>query len=227
VALARTTSSPFEEHFARHAGTIPHAYLRSLAYRESGLRPDVVHPRSRATGLFQITTPALTTFNQKKGSALQLAHLVDPDLNTRVAVHHLGDVISAYRRHRSLQPDWTSRRWIELLTLGWNAGHNAVARLVARMEASSVPPERVTVDSVSEVARGLGSARYVADPARVSWAKSVAGLFLDGGAVPASGRTLVAQAGGAGGGGPLTFVMLALAGVLGLAVSGRQQGEEH
>lgn len=227
MALARTTESPFEGHFARYAGAIPQAYLRSLAYRESAFRPDIVHPRSRATGLFQITTPALTTFNQREGSALQLAHLVDPDLNTRVAVHHLGDVINAYRKLRSLQPDWTSRRWIELVTLGWNAGHNAVARIVASMEASNVPPERITVDAVSQVARGTGTAKYVADPARVSWAKSVADLFLGGGAVPASGRTLVAQTGVAGGGGPVALVLVALAGVLGLAVSGKQGQRER
>lgn len=220
MALARTASSPFEGHFARHGGAIPQAYLRSLAYRESGFRPDIVHPTSRATGLFQITAPALTGFNQKKGSALQLAHLVDPELNTRVAVHHLGDVINVYRRHRSLQPDWTSRRWVELLTLGWNAGHNALARIVARMEASNIPPERITVDSVSQVARGLGAAKYVADPARVAWAKSVASLFDGGGAVPSRGGPLVA--GIAGGGGPLALIMLGLAGAIAFAASGKK-----
>jgi hypothetical protein len=227
VALARTTESPFEGTFARYAGAIPQAYLRSLAYRESAFRPDVVHPRSKATGLFQITTPALVTFNQRQKSALQLAHLVDPDLNTRVAVHHLGDVINAYRKLRSLQPGWTSRRWIELVTLGWNAGHNAVARIVASMEASNVPPERITADSVSQVARGTGTAKYVADPARVTWARSVADLFLGGGAVPAGGRTLVAQADVAGGGGPIVLVLVALAGVLGVAVSGKQGPREE
>jgi len=222
MALARVPASPFEGHFARHAGAIPQDYLRALAYRESGFRPGVVHPTSGATGLFQITAPALADFNQKQASALQLAHLVDPELNTRVAAGHLQQVIDTYRRHRSLRPDWSSRRWIELLTLGWNAGHNAVARIAGRMEASNIPPERITVDSVSQVARGLGQARFVADPQRVAWSKSVAKLYLRGAQAPEGRGMMVAQAGLGGGGGPLPLIMLLAAGALVYAAGRRE-----
>ena len=140
MAFLRTTSSPFEPVFARFAGAIPQSYLRSLAYKESSFNPNNVHPQSHATGLFQITSTALQGFNSAKGSALQLTHLKDPILNTQVAVHHLGNVVNAYRRVRSLAPDWTSRRWLELLTLGWNAGHNAIISLASKMESSGIPP---------------------------------------------------------------------------------------
>src|SRR4051794_38516140 len=116
MALQRTATSPFEPIFARYAGAIPLPYLRSLSYSESSFRPDLVHPQSHATGLFQITNSALKGYNAANKKAFTLANLTDPELNTRVAVSHLGNVINVYRKHRSLAPDWSSRRWIELLT---------------------------------------------------------------------------------------------------------------
>lgn len=226
MALQRTATSPFEPVFARHAGAVPLPYLRALAYKESGFRPDVVHPTSRATGLFQITTPALQSFNVRNGSALSLANLLNPELNTRVAASHLASVMNGYRRLRSLAPDWSNRRWVELLTLGWNAGHNAVIALATKMEASGMPPERITVDTVSELARATGRGKYVADPARVSWAKSVANLFLGGGAVPSSRGPMVASMVPAGRGGGLALAFGAvMAGVA--IVFGRKGGEDQ
>jgi hypothetical protein len=222
MALLRTTTSPFEPIFARHAGAIPQPYLRSLAFKESGFRPEVVHPRSRATGLFQITATALKSFNDANRSELALPHLTNPEMNTRVAVHHLKSVINVYRRYRSLAPDWSSRRWVELLTLGWNAGHNAVAALAAQMEASGIPSERITVESVSELARATGRAPYVADPARVTWAKSVASLFLGGGEAPAPGNGLMASMMPGTEGGGTVVLVLALATAGAVAVFGRK-----
>lgn len=216
MALQRTTTSPFEATFARYAGAIPQDFLRTLAYRESSLRPDQVHPKSQATGLFQITKPALAGFNAATGSKLTLANLTDPDVNTRAAVHHLTSVINTYRRHRSLAPDWTSRRWVELLTLGWNAGHNAIATLASKMEKGGLPDERITVDTVSQLARASGNGKYVADPARVTWSKSVASLFLGGGAIPSGGAPLTASIlpGAGGGTAALIFTLLTAGAVL-------------
>lgn len=198
--MASLSSSPFEALFVKYGGVsaIPVAYLRALAYRESGFRPDVVHPSSRATGLFQITKVALDTYNRRNRTAHALEQLKDPELNTRVAAQHLVSVIGAYRRHRSLQPDWQSRRWVELLTLGWNAGHNAIARLVAKMEASRIPLERITVDSVRQLAAAsAGTGKYVAEPGRVAWSKSVAELFLRGdGGSPGGGQAAASPSGG-------------------------------
>lgn len=193
MALLRTTTSPYEPIFSRFSGAIPQAYLRTLAYRESSFNPTAVHPASNATGLFQITQIALKGFNQARGSRLSLAHLKDPTLNTQVAAHHLSTVLQAYRRVRALAPDWTSRRWLELLTLGWNAGHNAIIGVASKMEKAGFPPERINVDTVSQVARSTGQGKYIADPGRVAWSKSVAGMFLGGGAVPARPQAVLAS----------------------------------
>ena len=178
--------------FARYAGVVPENYLRVLSFKESGFRPEVVHPKSHATGLFQITSTALNTFNQRNNSKVTLPQLVDPELNTRVASQHLAGVINVYKRYRSLQPDWTSRRWLELLTLGWNAGHTAIASIVERMESAGFPNERINIDTVRQAAEAVGgSSKYVADPGRVSWSKSVASMFLGGASPRALSRTVV------------------------------------
>lgn len=212
MAIVRAATSPFEPLFARFAGTIPQAYLRTLAYKESSFRPDNVHPQSHATGLFQITQPALKGFNTARKARLSLDHLKNPALNTEVAVHHLSNVVAAYRRVPALEPDWSSRRWVELVTLGWNAGHNAVIALVRKMARAGIAPDRITAESVSALARATGKAKYVAAPDRVAWSKSVADIFLNGGAVPAAGASrgepLVASMlpAPAGGGGTLAIV---------------------
>ena len=215
--MATSAASPFDALFAKYAGAIPRDYLRALAYRESAFRPDIVHPTSRATGLFQITSTALASFNQRNHTGLVLANLTDPELNTRVAAQHLAGVINVYRRYRSTQPDWKSSRWVELLTLGWNAGHNAIATIVGKMEASGIPPDRITVDSVSQVAAGLGTGKYVADPARVAWSKSVAALYLGGGPAAPKGLYASMVPGTRGGGGGALFVVaLLIAGAIAL-----------
>jgi hypothetical protein len=184
-----------ESPFARYSGVVPENFLRILAFKESGFRPEVVHPKSHATGLFQITSTALNTFNQRNNTKVGLAQLVDPDLNTRVASQHLAGVINVYKKYRSLQPDWTSRRWLELLTLGWNAGHNAIANIAGRMEAAGIPNERINIDTIRQTAESVGgSSKYVADPARVSWSKSVAAMFLGGPTPRGFARTVVESA---------------------------------
>ncbi|MDX2087863.1 MAG: transglycosylase SLT domain-containing protein [Kofleriaceae bacterium] len=223
-----SAASPYEALFARFAGAIPQAYLRTLAYKESGFRPDVVHPRSRATGLFQITQTALDGWNRAKRTKHTLTHLKDPALNTQVAVHHLGNVIAGYKRVRSLNPDWTSRRWLELLTLGWNAGHNAIIALAKKLEAAGIPPARVTVEAASELARVTGRGKYVADPARVGWAKSVAEMFLGGGVRPVPARRsepLVASMVPGVGGGSVAIIFSAVA--AGAALVFARKAETH
>jgi hypothetical protein len=176
VALQSQTRR-FDPLFARHANGLPVAYLRALANAESGLDPTKVNSRSGATGLFQITQPALSSFNDRHRLRLELPHLSDPALNTRVATDHLASILGAYRARQSLSPDWESRRWVELLTLGWNAGHNALTRIVERLEQMGLPVERITAEAVGEAAAALRR-RYLSDPARVAWARRVADAYF-------------------------------------------------
>jgi membrane-bound lytic murein transglycosylase MltF len=170
-------STKYDGIFGKHAGPIPVPYLRSLAYHESGFNPAAKHPRSSATGLFQVTAIALTDYNRRHGASLALSNLADPETSTKVAVSHLTNLLGRYGSAPSLKVDWKSRRFAELLTLGWNSGHNAVVQLARALEAQGISPERITVDTVSQLAARLKTP-YVSDPARVAWAKRVAGVYL-------------------------------------------------
>jgi hypothetical protein len=86
-----------------------------------------------------------------------------------------------------------------------------------------MPPERITVDTVSQLARATGRAQYVADPARVSWAKSVATLFLGGGEVPTTNSPIMASMlPDAGGGAGKVAIVFALITAGAIAVFGRR-----
>jgi hypothetical protein len=170
-------SNKLDDLFARNAGPIPVFYLRALAYHESGFNPQNVNPKSNATGLFQITSTALADFNKANGTNHGMAALVDPNLATQVAVRHLSAILKLYGAIPSLRPDWNSRRFVELLTFGWNSGHNGVARLAKMLEAQGVGGERVTVDTVGQLAGKL-KVPYLSEPARITWAKAVANTAL-------------------------------------------------
>jgi hypothetical protein len=177
-------SKQYDDLFARHAGKIPVAYLRALAWYESGLNPRAVHPRGTATGLFQVTKIALDDYNKRNGTRHSLSDLGDPELSTKVATSHIAHVIAAYSAVPSLRTDWQSRRFMDLLTLGWNGGHNAVLKVVRTLEGQGIPADRITVDTVSQLAAKLGLP-YLSDPRRVTWAKRVTAASLQPGTPPA------------------------------------------
>jgi hypothetical protein len=216
VARPRSSSSrrpsPFEALFAEHAGDLPVALLRALAFHESSFNPRDVNPAG-AFGLFQITRPALDGYNVRHGTTHEPADLLDPELNTTIAVDHLQRILATYAPHPALKADWASRRFVELLVFGWNAGHNGVVRIVGRMEATGLPPDRITIDTVSQLA---APGTHLASPKNVGYAKAVARTYF--------GETVTGGGGGpvASGGGVGTFLLGI--GILGLTIAVAPRG---
>jgi hypothetical protein len=165
--------------FSRHAAGLPVEFLKALAYHESGLDPTKVNPTSNATGLFQITAPVLSDFNQAFKATHTLTDLKDPELAATVAVFHLKRIIAHWKDSPALAADFGQRRFVELLTLGWNAGPNAVLRLAHRLAAIPLPVARITIDAVHEAARAVAPESFVARPERVAWAKRVAATYFE------------------------------------------------
>lgn len=203
----------------RYAGSVPVAYIRALVHGESGGDSQKENPNSHAAGLLQITEIVRRDWNQAHPDApVSKDQLFDPAINVRIGAALLNRIVQVYARHRTLQPDWTSRRYAELVTLGWNAGYSdrgGVGLAVGELEKAGAQIADVTVDAVARVAAGLGSAaRFVARPDRVSYAKAVADLYLG-----SRRAQVVASQGHGGGTGP---VVLAALGLLGLAHFGRR-----
>jgi len=204
----------------RYAGHVPVAFIRALVHGESGGDSQKENPTSHAAGLLQITDIVRRDWNSAHADApVDRSDLFDPEINIRIGAALLNRIVQVYRHHPTLRPDWGSRRYAELVGLGWNAGYSdrgGVGLAVAALEAAGAQPADVTVDSVARVAAGLPNAsRFVARPDRVAYAKAVADLYLG-----SRGARVVAGRGG-GVAGP---VVIAALGALGLAHFGRRGG---
>lgn len=158
--------------------TVPPAFLAALAQHESGSNPNVVNPTSHATGLFQITATALADYNRRHATQIKLNDLLDPALSATIAEDHIKQIMALYKKRPSLKPNWRDRRVVELIVLGWNAGHGGVHNLARDLEAGGAAPPQVTVSSVSQLA-AQRNVPYISDPNRVGWARQVASTYLD------------------------------------------------
>jgi len=210
-------SAAWDPVIERFAGHVPVAFIRALVHGESGGDSQKENPVSHAAGLLQITDIVRKDWNAAHPDApVSRTDLFDPETNVRIGAALLNRIVQTYRRHRTLAPDWSSRRYAELVALGWNAGYSdrgGVGLAVGELEAAGAQPNDVTVDSVAAVAAGLPkAARFVALPARVAYAKAVADLYLGSRRAP-----VVASRGSAVG-----PVVVAALGAFGLAHFGRR-----
>ena len=204
----------------RYAGKVPLAFIRALIHGESGGNSQKENPASHAAGLLQITEIVRRDWNAAHpDSPVNRGDLFDPEINVRIGAALLNRIVQVYGHHPTLRPDWSSRRYPELVALGWNAGYSdrgGVGLAVTELEAAGARPDDVTVDTVARVAAGLAqSSRFVARPERVAYAKAVADLYLG------SKRAPVVASRGGGATGPVVVAML---GVFGLAHFGRKGG---
>ena len=170
----------FDPVFERYRGNLPLEYLRALVERESDGRPEA--RTSSAIGLMQIVPVVLTDYNKRHGTAYQGAQLVDPATNVAIGCELLRLIIGSYRKNHpripNLQADWSNPRFVELLTFGWNAGFSEagglgrVARYLEQLGAIDI-----TIDQVSAHAKLAGASKYLSNPAKVAWCKSVVALY--------------------------------------------------
>jgi hypothetical protein len=172
-------ANPFQKLLTEMAAGIPPGYLSALAQHESSFNPKAI--TGHAVGLFQITPVVLDDYNASHGTSHARADLFDPVLNTRIAVDHLHRIVDLYSTVPALRPDWASRRWLELLTLGWNAGHSAVAKVARQMKQAGVSTERTTIDTVHAAAVAMQYPGHLADEKHVHFARKVVAAYLSGG----------------------------------------------
>jgi len=179
-------SSAYDSIFAQAiAGTIiPLAYLRSLAKQESNLRPDVVGP-GKEQGLLQIHPVTLQAYNLTHNKNISPDQSADPLVNATIAVWLLQRISSSFERNHpnSLRPDWQSRRWVGLVTQAYNAGEsevNGVGRVVGRLEAQGLAPERITHEAVAQANQITRDNPWLSNVERVQYINRVlAGYFAE------------------------------------------------
>lgn len=170
----------FDAVFARYRGDLPIEYVRALVERESDGWPSV--RAGNAIGLMQIRPVVLADHNKRHGTAYRSEHLTDPAINVSIGCELLRLIIESYRKNHpntpSLQADWNNPRFVELLTLGWNAGYSEAGGLgrVARY-LEQVGVRDLDLDLIAAYARTAGATKHLSNPAKLAWCKSVAVLY--------------------------------------------------
>ena len=176
--MALTTR--FDPLFRRYGGSIPVAYLRALAERESGLNPNANAGKAAAQGLLQIVTVARESYNDRHHTSYTRDDSLDPALNVQMGAELLQRIIAGYRKHPSpdLQEDWQSPAFVQLLTAGWNAGYSeggGVGKVASYLERQG---QAVTPQNVYANAAAANAVSYLSDPARQRWHRSVVDLYF-------------------------------------------------
>lgn len=174
-------STAYDPIFRRYQGRLPVAFLRALAQRESGMNPSSVNPGSEnaARGLMQVVGVARQGYNEKHGTRYTPADLLDPAVSVRIAGDLLNRIVGYYQAYpsKNLKEDWSNPEFVKLVVAGWNAGYSkggGVQKVVQYLEARGIP---VTHDAVFAHADAAGAVRYLQDPKRRAWQRSVADLF--------------------------------------------------
>ena len=182
----------------KYAGRVPVAFIRALVHGESGGNSQKENPSSHAAGLLQITEIVRQDWNAAHADApVSREQLFDPEINVRIGAALLNRIVQVYGRHPTLQPDWSSRRYAELVALGWNAGYSdrggvglAVTRAGGggrqagrRHRRHGRPSRRRAPPQAS---------RFVSNADRIAYAKAVADLYL--GSRTGAGRRRAAAA---------------------------------
>jgi soluble lytic murein transglycosylase-like protein len=170
----------FDAVFERYRGELPIEYVRALVERESDGFPAA--RAGSAIGLMQIVPVVLADYNKRHGKAIRSEQLVAPAVNVAIGCDLLRLIIASYRKHHpripSLQADWNNPRFVELLTLGWNAGFSEAGGLgrVARY-LEQLGARDIDVDLVAAHARLAGATKHLSNPAKLAWSKSVVALY--------------------------------------------------
>ncbi|MCE9575699.1 MAG: lytic transglycosylase domain-containing protein [Deltaproteobacteria bacterium] len=170
----------FDPIFAANGHGVPVAYLRALAAHESDMHAGISD--GPAIGLLQVVDAVRTDHNVRYGTQLTRADLLVPATNVDVATSALRRIIDSYQRNHpaiaNLREDWTNLRFVELVTLGWNAGWSERAGLgrVARyLERNGRPA--ITVEAIVANARAAGVSPHLSDRRKLAFANAVTATY--------------------------------------------------
>ena len=176
----------FDEVYRSECSSIPVAYLRSLAKYESDSNP--AETTGGAWGLLQVWWygggSVLLDYNQRKGTSYTKEDLLDPYINARLACELLSRIKSYYGymyRRAFPNPSWSDRRFVEVVTMGWNVGwshEKGVGRVISVLLGEGHTTD-INVAMIRERAGGLPEVTPKAREFRpVSFARRVTSAYF-------------------------------------------------
>jgi soluble lytic murein transglycosylase-like protein len=169
VTALPTTFDPL---FRRYAGSVPVAYLRALAQRESSFNPQ--NATGPAWGLLQITEVV------RQGTGYSRSQLLDPEVNIKLGAGLLNRIAQSYAKHadKNMQTDWSNPEFVKLVTAGWNSGYSdggGVGKVARYLHDRGIP---VTHDNVFKYAGAAGATKHLQNPQKQLWQRSVSDLYF-------------------------------------------------
>lgn len=185
--------STYDAAIDRRRGPIPRAWVKALMRGESNFDPAATDPRSSARGLLGVVRAVLKHYNETHARGFTAADLFKPDVNIAVALWLLRRIVQGWGKQHpaTLAPDWRATSdYPAILVHGYNAGYSergGVGLVASYLERHGLP---VTLANIERHARAAGAARFVGEPARVRYARKVAGWYRS--ALGADGPPVVA-----------------------------------
>lgn len=181
-------TTKYDTIFSKYGNGLPVPYLRALASRESDMNPlSGKGTTSAAKGLLQVIPVVLKDYNEEHGTKLKESDLYTPIVNVAIATSTMKHILKSYSMSPPLaEVDWSSKRWVELFTFGWNAGYSlaaGVAKVATEMSKAGISDSDVTIETVSSFASkliqdGNNVSSNLTNQAKVSWCKGVVSLYF-------------------------------------------------
>lgn len=160
---------------------IPVRYLHALACRESSCDP--LDRKGPAWGLMQVTE--VVRCSEARIDGKPGVHTREELLNPRISVFLCTRILGkTIRTLNSLgvTTNWNNKRWVGLVTAGWNAGYSmrgGLGRVIKYLVKRGWEIGDIDIDVVYQHAQSAGATRFLWEfPKRRKWWHSVVRLYF-------------------------------------------------
>jgi hypothetical protein len=199
MALASLYDSVFE----KYRNNIPLNFLKALATKASGLNTN--KSTNYGAGLFMISNAVLDAFNSKMKTTYKATDLVDPSVNTQMAVYVINNIVGYYAANypKTMIENWNNPEYVALVVHGYNNGYKEPKGVGAAIKAvENAAPGKMSLDTVAQAAKTLSLSPEMYSAGGLAFAKNVASLTVASPKPATSAAVLPAPSatGGKGGG---------------------------
>jgi hypothetical protein len=177
---AVTPPRNYDSTFEKYRGDIPLEYLRALAIvsGDGDFKPN--NSTKDSAGMFLISVDTLAAYAKESKRDLKPVDLADVQLSTQVCVWLINKVRKYYSLHypKSMGENWKNSEYVALITLGYKVGYSENGGLGDAIKViEALYPEKISIDTVAQVAKERKLATVLYSDKWVQWAKHVTNLY--------------------------------------------------
>lgn len=173
-------SQEYDTIFEKFRGTIPLAFVKVLAFTQSGM--NTKKSVQGSAGLFMISDAALSAYDKKYPTKTKrkLTDLADPVLNTQIAIWILNNIVKYFASHypKSMSENWNSPLYAAIIVHGFNTGYSEPQGIGAALKFFEDKPDKLNMDSLAQVAKEMKLEPRKYDSKAIERAKTAANLYV-------------------------------------------------